>query len=643
MYDHDDNIVNKSGNRPFEDVFRASLSRRSVLKRSAVLSATGFLGAFVGESLLSKAAKAVTQTSETLISQATGVGGLMGFAPLSIAAATTGDPETNLAEPTISSDYQYDVLIPWGSSVQPGGTEYTGNPNRRPTAAQQANQIGIGHDGCWYFGKGGGNSIDGSNIEGMFCVNHEFGRNSHLLGKEDGPESLADVRLSQHGHGMSVVAIRNVDGKWERVASPNSRRIHVNTPVEFSGPVASSSLLSNPANNPYLGTVNNCGSGYTPWGTYLTCEENFNGYFNDSTYDPETETGTWEATERQERYGFRSTGFGYGWGTYDPRFDLSNPNYANEQLRFGWIVEVDPYDGTKKAVKRTAMGRFKHEGCAIAVGKGGRAVAYMGDDQRFDYCYKFVSKASWRSLLRRGLSPLDHGRLYVAKFNDNNTGEWLEINVNNPALSAEFSSQAECLAYARVAADLLGATPMDRPEWTTIAPDGAIFWALTNNSRREEVGPASPLAPNADGHILRMVDSNNHTGTTFTWAIPFIAEETHEEGDETTFSDPDALWADPDGRLFIGTDGGQKKGLNNQLLVADPSTGEIRRLFAGVASDEITGFALTPDRKTAFINTQHPGNGDPTLTNFPAATDGVTIPRDCTIVITRKDGGIIGS
>jgi secreted PhoX family phosphatase len=267
----------------------------------------------------------------------------------------------------------------------------------------------------------------------------------------------------------------------------------------------------------------------------------------------------------------------------------------------------------------------------------------MGDDQRFDYCYKFVSQTSWRSMLARGLSPLDFGKLYVAKFEEDGTGEWLELTIKNPKLKAKFKDQGEVLIFARVAADILGATPMDRPEWTTVAPDGAIFWALTNNSRRTETGPGSPLAPNDDGHILRMVDSNDHTGTKFTWTIPFIAQETHAEGDETTFSDPDALWADPDGRLFIGTDGGQKKDLNNQLLVADPATGEIRRLFTGVDGDEITGVAVTPDRKTLFTNTQHPGNGDPTRTNFPAPTNGVTIPRDSTIVITKKNGGIVGS
>lgn len=633
MFEHDNEISNHSGNRPFEDIFRASLSRRSVLQRSALLSATGFMGAFVGESLLTKAASAMTHASSgTLVAQATGTPNpVIGFSPLTIAQATSRNPDENLPEPTISSDYQYDVLIPWGTSLQPGGASYNGNPNSRPTAAQQANQVGIGHDGMWFFPKN-----ETSNTEGMLCVNHEYGTNPHVLGKAQ-PESLEDVRLSQHAHGVAVVAIKKESGKWQRVASNNSRRIHLNTTVAFSGPAANSELLKNKANNAPQGTLNNCANGYTPWGTYLTCEENFNGYFGVGP------AGTWTASDRDSRYGVTNGGFGYGWEKFDPRFDLSNADYANERNRFGWVVEIDPMNASQTPVKRTALGRFKHEGIAVTVGKGGRAVGYMGDDERFDYCYKFVSQASWRSLRARNMSPLDHGTLYVAKFNENGTGEWLALNLSNPALKGKFKNQAELLVYTREAADLVGATPMDRPEWTTVGGNGHIFWAMTNNSRRTTTGPGSPQAPNPDGHILEMVDSDGHTGTRFTWTIPFIASETHGEGDERTFSSPDGLWADPDGRLFIETDGGQKKGLNDQLLVANPQTGEIRRLFAGPAGCEVTGVAITPDRRTMFINIQHPGDGNPAVSNFPVATNGVTIPRDATVVLTRKDGGIIGS
>jgi hypothetical protein len=192
-----------------------------------------------------------------------------------------------------------------------------------------------------------------------------------------------------------------------------------------------------------------------------------------------------------------------------------------------------------------------------------------------------------------------------------------------------------------MAADVLGATPMDRPEWATVAPNGLVYCTMTNNSGRTEANAANPLAPNPDGHIIRWKDSHEHVGTRFEWEIFLIAADTH--GTEESYADPDGLWADPDGRIFIQTDGGQKDGLNNQMLVADPRTREIKRLFTGVTGDEVTGMAVTPDRRTMFINVQHPGNGNPTLTNFPLAFDGVTIPRDATVAIRRKDGGIIGS
>ena len=407
-------------------------------------------------------------------------------------------------------------------------------------------------------------------------------------------------------------------------------------PMAYSGPAAGHPLLQTPAGNIPLGTVNNCSSGATPWGTYLTCEENFNGYFGATNNEQ-----TWAPTETQQRYGFSSGGFGYGWEHFDARFDLSNPDYQNEENRFGWVVEIDPFDPTKTPVKRTALGRVKHEGATTVIGQDGRAVVYMGDDQRFDYIYKFVSAGHFRSMLDSGVSPLDEGVLYVARFNEDGSGDWLPLTLDNADLAARFADMGELLVNTRIAADIVGATPMDRPEWITVAPNGDVYCTLTNNSQRTEANAANPLAPNADGHIIRWHDSDYHTGTTFQWDIFLIAETTH--GTEESFSDPDGIWADPDGRIFIQTDGGQKDGLNNQLLVADSETGKLSRLLTGVTGDEITGIATTPDRKTMFVNTQHPGNGNPELTNFPAEVDGVTIPRDCTIVITKKDRGVVGS
>ncbi|MGI0492569.1 PhoX family protein [Alkalinema pantanalense CENA528] len=616
----DNQISNHSGNRTFEDVLRVGMSRRHLLARSAALSATGFLASMVshngnGWGTLTAMAQAKPANRPTI-----------NFQPV-LAKDGTG------AVPNISADYQYTVLIPWGTPIKDGVPEYDGNPATRPTAVQQAQQIGIGHDGMWFFPMGN------SNTSGVLAINHEFGGNTHILGKE-APTSLEDVRLSQHAHGVAVVELKKQNGKWDVVRnSKKNRRIHVNTPVKFTGPVANSDLLKTPAGNAPLGTVNNCANGKTPWGTYLTCEENFNGYFGDKA-------GTWTATPEQARYGFSKAGFGYGWEKFDDRFDLSNAQYKNEENRFGWVVEIDPMDASQTPVKRTALGRFKHENAELVVGKGGRAVVYMGDDERFDYIYKFVSEANWRSMQARGISPLDRGKLYVAKFNDDFTGEWLELSINNPKLKARFKTQAEVLTYARIAGDLLGATKMDRPEWVATAPNGDVYCTLTNNSRRTaaQVDKANPLGPNPDGHIIKWRDADNHVGLTFKWDIYVLSQDTHGATDERTFSSPDGLWADPDGRLFIETDGEQKKGLNDQLLVADPNDNRvIRRLFAGVTGCEVTGLTVTPDRRTMFVNLQHPGDGDPTKTNFPAAQGSGKVPRDCTIVITRKDGGIIGS
>ena len=631
LHDELENVPsNTSDNPPFAEVLKEHMTRRTVVQGGLALAATTFL------------APEVLADGDDDDDDDDGGGrrrGRIGFRPVSIEEAAVDQ-----TLPTISPDYQYQVLIPWGTPIEPGATvEYKGDPDTRPTPEQAALQVGIGHDGMWFFpmdSRWRGFRRHGyrlSSRKGMLCVNHEFGTNAHVLGKS-APESLTDVRLSQNVHGVSVVAIeRGHDGYWGVVKSPHSRRITVNTPVAFSGPAAKSPLLQNPNGNIPLGTVNNCGSGPTPWGTYLTCEENFNGYFGSSLED------AFVATAEQARYGLNANGSGYGWFRFDKRFDLSDRDYVNESNRFGWVVEIDPFDGTQRPVKRTALGRFKHEAIAVAESGSGRIAAYMGDDQRFDYCYKYVSDRPWRAAIRDNRSPLDEGKLYVARFDADGTGEWLELTISNPVLAARFADQAELLVNARIAADLLGATPMDRPEWTTIGTRGEVYWTLTNNSRRTEADAANPEAPNNDGHIIRTRDSDDFLGTEFRWEIFVLASSSR--GTPDVFTDPDAAWADDQGRLFIGTDGGQPDGLQDQLLVFDTRAEYPRanRLLVGVVSDEITGFTVTPNYRTAFTNIQHPGNGNPTATNFPAPFDGVTIPRDATLVITRKNGRRVGS
>ena len=611
----DDAVTNPTDTRPFSDLLATRLSRRNAVAGGAAAAAAALLGS---------AAPAFAEEADDDRGDDRDNGGRerrndasgddIDFAPVPNSAATGPTP-------TISDDYTYDVLIPWGDPIQPGGPRFSWPPTSAEVAEQQ---IGIGHDGMWLFPTG--------RREGLLCINHEFGRTPHVLGKEV-PETEEEVKIMQAVHGVSVVKIRQRGrGSWRHVRGNENRRITVNTPVDFSGPVAGSDLLATKAGNPTLGTVNNCANGYTPWGTYLTCEENFNGYFG--------ATGAWTPTAAQERYGFSEEGFGYAWHLFDDRFDLSNPDYVNEENRFGWIVEIDPKRPRRNPVKRTALGRFKHEGCAITVGKGNRIVGYMGDDQRFDYIYKFVSSGDWMEMIDRGVSPLDEGVLYVARFNDDGCGDWIELSMANPDLASAFSSQEEILTYSRLAADAVGATPMDRPEWTTVGPGGEVFCTLTNNSRREEANAANPLAPNPDGHIIKWIDNDRHTGTRFLWDIVLLSQDTF--GTEYQFGSPDGLWADPDGRLFIETDGDQPDGLNNQLVVKN-CAGETRRLLSGVTDDEITGLAVDEDRRTLFVNLQHPGNGDPAATNFPAEPDGVTVPRDATLVIRRKNGGIVGS
>lgn len=654
---------NPTDNMHFREVAALHVSRRNVLHGTLAAAATTFLSPQPGY--------AATRSRRRRP--------LLDFAPLTTEDAVAAGGKTV----TISPDYQYDVLIPWGTPIHPdsGIQEYTGDPNTRPSAAEQEQMIGIGHDGIWLFPI---NLRDVLREEaaigrklpprvrrralrsgiGVLCVNHEFGRNTHVLGKP-APENLEDVRLSQAAHGVSVVKVaRNWRGRWRHVSSRFNRRVTVNTEMEFSGPVANSQLLMNEAGNPALGTVNNCGSGSTPWGTYITCEENFNGYFGTTRED-----GTFGGFDELQdvaygRYGFASNGFGYGWHLYDERFDLSNGAYANESNRFGWCVEIDPFRPNKKPVKRTALGRFKHEAVAIKELRNGRIAAYMGDDQRGDYCYKYESNHRWRDAIARRRSPLDDGKLYVAKFDSEEgsegrgTGQWIELTHTNPDIAAAgLVTQEQVLTYARLAADAVGATPMDRPEWSTVGTDGQVFWTLTNNDRKDDgagaVSGPNPIFENSDGYVISTIDTSS---TSFEWSVfilarntrptdpetgdandlPFAAYTAPADGGANVFTEPDAAYADPFGRLYIGTDGGQPEGLQDQLVVFDVESGEYRRLLMGVNSDEITGLAPTPDHETLFTNTQHPGNGDPTATNFPAPDDGVTIPRDATLVITRK-------
>src|SRR5690606_8496672 len=410
-------------------------------------------------------------------------------------------------------------------------------------------------------------------------------------------------------------------------------------------------------------TFGNCANGMTPWGTYLTCEENFQDYFAASAEDT-------ELTAVQKRYEMSREDDGTDWYLHDPRFDISrHPNEAN---RFGWIVEIDPHDPDSTPKKRTALGRFAHENAALTVNDDGRIVVYMGDDTRGEHIYRFVSRDRYdpaNPQANRDL--LDHGTLYVARYHAKEgelqgKGEWVALTHGSNGLTAEagFASQAEILINARLAATAVGATTMDRPEWLAIHPhNGHVFCTLTNNHRRgvredQPINAANPRARNLYGQIIRWAPSNgDHCADDFDWDLfviagnPLVHAGTPYAGSDNItadnmFNSPDGLAFDADGRLWIETDGdfgnsGEYQGMgNNQMLCADPATGEIRRFATGPNGCEITGIAFSPDYRTLFIGVQHPG-ADGTQSNFPDG--GTSKPRSTIMMVRRDDGGIVGS
>jgi secreted PhoX family phosphatase len=452
--------------------------------------------------------------------------------------------------------------------------------------------------------------------------------------------------------------------------------------MEIGGPVRGSELVKtkySPDGTRTRGTLNNCAHGVTPWNTYMTAEENWAAYFrNGDKADNKP-----NLPREQSRYGVSTSRTRYGWelaaGAADEylRFDASRKgasateDYRNEPNTFGWMVEIDPFQPGSVPVKRTALGRFAHEGVVFAPAIEGRpVVCYSGDDAMFEYIYKFVSAAPY-SRAAAGGHLLDAGTLYVARFNDDGSGEWLPLVYGRNGLTAEngFRSQAEVLVNTRSAADFVKATRMDRPEWGAVEPrNGAVYFTLTNNARRgpAQVNNANPRAKNEFGHIIRWTEAgDDHAATQFRWEL-FVLAGAGESGrnrsgapldDASSFACPDGLWFDKDGRLWIQTDIGesaQNKGElapfgNNAMLCADPKTGEIRRFLTGPLGQEITGVVTTPDGRTMFVNVQHPG-ATTSAENFVAGHldshwpgGGATIPRSATVVITKEDGGVIGT
>ena len=560
----------------------------------------------------------------------------------------------------VPEGYTTQVIAAWGEPVGLSGDNPAFKLDAGNTAAEQEAQLGMHHDGIHYFAQNGSKS-------GLLVMNHEYADDGLL--HRDGMKTWTaeKVRKAQAAQGVSVIEVEEKRGQWQVVRpSPWARRITANTPTAFGGLAAGHALLqtgAEPAGRRVRGTLNNCASGITPWGTYLTCEENFIFYFK----GPDTPNA------HEARWGLRKGDpVGYRWHEFDARFDASR--HPNEPNRFGWVVEIDPFNPSMVPVKRTALGRAAHEGATVATTKDGRAVIYMGEDARFEYIYKFVSRDKIKP---GGYGPnaelLDHGTLLVARFDADGRGRWIALVQGQGPLTAAngFADAGEVLIKTRQASDLLGATKMDRPEWIAVDRDGWVYCTLTNNSNRggdkqPGVDAANPRANNTMGHIIRWKEVGDFDGATFQWNHFVLAGDQANERAEAkgsvkgdAFGCPDGLWVDSRGVLWIQTDmsisamgkGDLARLGNNCMLAADPKTGEVRRFLTGPAGCEITGATGTPDGRTMFINIQHPGESpsersDPDeprrISNWPD-NKPVGRPRSATVVIRKKDGGVIGT
>lgn len=565
----------------------------------------------------------------------------------------------------VPAGYEHSVLYRWGDPVGIAGNVPAFMPDASNSAAEQAVQAGMHHDGMHFFPLG----TDGRRA--LLVLNHEY-TDEHLL-HPDGPKplTLEKVRKSQHAMGVSVIEIERAAVGWKQVLpSTFARRIHGNTPMRISGPAAGSASLrttADPEGRNVLGTFANCAMGVTPWGTYLSCEENFYGYFG---ADKET---AWTPDAASQRYGVAPGAQWVDWYRFDERFDVSK--HPNEPNRFGWVVEIDPMDPTSTPVKRTALGRKCTESATCVLTRDGRVAVYMGDDARFEFIYKFVSRDPVRpGGYAANREVLDHGTLYAARFDAHGHGVWLELadGHNGVTASSGFNGPAEMLIHARLAASVAGATPMDRPEWIAVHPrTGEVFVALTNNSRRGAPAhpapdAANPRAANLNGHITRWREADaDAAATRFTWSHFALAGDPaqadaasrYPSADAAAFSAPDGLHFDSAGLLWIQTDMSSQaigKGAyanlgNNALLCANPQTGRIRRFLTGPKGCEVTGCVVTPDRSTLFVNIQHPGEASDEGGSKPGSTwpdDGLAggiRPRSATVAIWRRDGGSVGT
>ena len=604
----------ESGDNCLEAIVAANPGRRSVLKNGLLgLSILPMLGALAACGDDDDDSASPSPTPSPTPTPAPAPSYAIAFAPV---AANQNDTVT------VPAGYSVEVLLKAGDSVE-AGTPYSGS---FPTPADAEKWAGGNHDGMEYFSLSGTDA----NVGGLLAINHELPDYNILFsGSYNAATATADQKaLALSGVGISVVEVaKGSDGKWAvKAGSKFNKRYSGNSNYRAGGPAAGQLSVT------IKGMLNNCSSGRTPWGTYLTCEESTDNYL-----------------------------------------DPSQP-----EQNYGWVVEIDPYQELAEPTKRTAMGRFDHENVAHMTDSNNRVAFYMGDDGTPGCIYKFVPNRAFNASNRAANTDLlDYGTLYVARFNADGTGEWRALvhqqnglvpgavdpgNVSQSTtpptpVTVNFNSQADVLINTKAAARVAGGTVMDRPEWLTVAPDNsAIYCTLTNNSGRQVTDAANPRTRNLHGHIIKFKEKDNSPlAATFTWEIFLLAGDpklsaggANLVGDikGDTFSSPDGVRIDPQGRLWVQTDHSvpgnsgvtgttidQAFG-HNAMFYVDQTSKQSKRFLVGPVGCEITGIAYTPDLKTFFVNIQHPTG------NWPVAGQQ---PRSSTIVITRTDGQPVGN
>ena len=587
---------------------------------------------------------------------------------------TWGNDETH----HIAEGYDANVLLRWGDPITADAPDFD---VMNQTVEAQLKQFGYNND---YVGF---TALNADGTRGLLCVNHEYTNEEVMfpgLGRQDRDgfkgmtKELVDIEMAAHG-GSVVEIAQDSGGTWALVKeSPYNRRsTPYNTEMVLDGPAAGSDRMKtndDPTGLAVMGTINNCAGGMTPWGTYLMAEENFHGYFWTDVKDADDKADVSAHTDAASKKRYGVPGGWYAWGKYYDRWNIDKePNMPN---KYGWVVEVDPRNPDAKPIKHTALGRFRHEGAETTVSKDGHLVIYSGDDNRFDYQYKYVSSGTVNDETAVfGSSLFSDGTLYVARFDADGTVEWMPLVHGQGPLTAEngFESQADVLIDTRLAADLLGATPMDRPEDAQPGPNGTAYLMLTNNTRRtpEQVNAANPRPESSFGHIIEIKEANeDHAATRGTWSIlvkcgdPAIEEVGAQWNPETSengwFGSPDNAAIDADGRLWISTDQGSGWGKTGKsdglysLETAGDLRGHSKLFFRCPVGGELCGPYFHDSGETLFLAVQHPGtDGTKDFKGFernstfedPATRwpdfDPSMPPRPSVVVVTKQGGGKI--